>query len=90
MQTTCVNGILLTQSVPLIRRNAAQLPKHSGRSVSLADMAETPLPRTRPRPARGDFRAHRGSAKLGADKHNNFIGLKDVPAPIAISRNQRH
>lgn len=30
------------------------------------------------------------SARMCVDEHKNFIGLKDVPAPIAIFRTNRH
>lgn len=69
---------------------AAYSPKHSGCTVSPGGRSRAVLP------AHCQFRllvifpAPRTSAKLCGDKHKNFIGLKDVPAPIAIFRSQRH
>lgn len=90
MDTTCVNGILLTYPPHVLVANAAQPPKHSGRHVSLAQMVQSGPRGSCLGPPLGDFCPPRRSARMCVDKHKNFIDLKDVPAPIAIFRTQRH
>jgi hypothetical protein len=85
MHTVCVNGILLSDESgrSLLLRKAAGLPKHSGPTVSLSEMAGGTLP--------GGCQVYlfvisgpaARWAKIGAEKYQNFIGLKDVPASMA-------
>lgn len=60
-------------------------PKHNTRYVSLARVVHGSSLTGRVR-LLVIFPAPGASAKLKGDKHKNFIGLKDVPAPIAIFR----
>jgi hypothetical protein len=83
------NDISLLTSPPEDSRDAAP-PKHNTPYVSLARMVQRLLAEPDPVRLWVIFRLPTGSAKLSGDKHNNFIGLKNVPAPIAISRSPRH
>jgi hypothetical protein len=95
MPIACVNGILLSVRMSFVHfiffAKAAHSPKHSGCTVSPG--GATPGRRCQ-HPARFRllviFPAPRTSARVSGDKHKNFIGLKDVPAPIATFRSQRH
>lgn len=81
------NDIALFTSPPEDSRFGASPPKHNTPYVSLAQMVQRSWGPVR---LVVIFPPTTGSAKLCGDKHNNFIGLKDVPAPIAIFRSQRH
>lgn len=84
------NDISLITNPPEDSRNVAPPPKHNTPYVSLARMVQR-LP-AEPDPVRlwVIFRPTTTSAKLCGDKHDNFIGLKDAPAPIAVSLIERH
>jgi hypothetical protein len=92
MHTACVNGILLSDECArsLLLRKSPNLPKHSGPTVSLSEVAGGILP--------GGCQVYlfvisgpaARWAKINAEKYQNFIGLKDVPASIADRRSARH
>jgi hypothetical protein len=92
MHTACVNGVLLSDDPPVHFSFAwpPKLPKHSGPTVSLSEVAGGILP--------GGCQVYlfvisgpaAKWAKIGAEKYQNFIGLKDVPASMANCRSARH